>query len=121
MDAAPARLRMHRSTKTVTHFHRIRSDQRTNRRPDSQTPDPRKEKAMSEDVVLSSMLDHRYRVAVTRTASYQGELTIAEDGVVLHKQTVGLMYDALFGPDVCDVHSWQELAVDFIDGRASDQ
>jgi len=35
---------------------------------------------MSEDVVWSSMLDHRYRVTVTRTASYQGELTIAEDG-----------------------------------------
>ncbi len=76
---------------------------------------------MSEDVVWSSMLDHRYRVTVTRTASYQGELTIAEDEVVLHKQTVGLMYNALFGPDIDDVRSWQELAVNFIDSRASDQ
>jgi hypothetical protein len=67
------------------------------------------------------MLDHRYRVTVTRTASYQGELTIAEDEVVLHKQTVGLMYNALFGPDIDDVRSWQERAVNFIDGRASDQ
>jgi hypothetical protein len=76
---------------------------------------------MSEDVVWSSMLDHRYRVTVTRTASYQGELTIAEDDVVLHRETVGLMNDALFGPDIDDLRSWQALAANFIDGRASDQ
>lgn len=48
-------------------------------------------------------------------------MTIAEDEVVLHRHTVGLLYNALFGPDVDDVLSWQELAVNFIDGRLSYQ
>lgn len=65
--------------------------------------------------VWSSMLDHRYTVKVTRIAPYHGELTIAEGNNVLHREDVLLSFDALFGPDVTDVASWQEVALAFVD------
>lgn len=69
------------------------------------------------NVVWKSTLDGRYEVAVTRTASFQGELTLSEAGQVLFRQPVGLMYGAIFGPDVGDVEAWQEIAVYFVDGK----
>lgn len=35
---------------------------------------------MSNEIVWNSTLDDRYEVIVTRTAPYQGELTISEAG-----------------------------------------
>jgi hypothetical protein len=70
---------------------------------------------MSEGVVWTSTLDNRFRVTVTRTAPYRGELVITSNGEVLHRAEVGLMYDALFGPDVTDVAEWQETAIAFVD------
>lgn len=69
----------------------------------------------NELTVWSSMLDGKYTVTVTRTAPYRAELTIAEGANVLHRESVGLSFDALFGPDVADVASWQEIAVRFVD------
>lgn len=66
-------------------------------------------------IVWSSMLDDKYTVAVTRTAPFRGELTIAEGEQVLHRESVGLSFDAPFGPDIADVAEWQELAISFID------
>ena len=51
----------------------------------------------------TSTLDGKYEVTVTRTGDYYGELTISEDNQVLHRETVGLSYGAIFGPDVADV------------------
>jgi hypothetical protein len=65
--------------------------------------------------VWTSRLDDKYEIKVVRTAPYQGLLTITGKDTILHTQSVGLMYDALFGPDVDDVMTWQNLAVDFID------
>jgi hypothetical protein len=70
---------------------------------------------MSNEIVWNSKLDDRYEVVVTRTAPYQGELTISESGKILHRQNVGLMYNAAFGPDVTDVFGWQQIAIEFID------
>jgi hypothetical protein len=74
---------------------------------------------MSKDIVWNSTLDKRYRVTVTRTGPYRGELSICDGDQALHVESVGLAYDALFGPDVDDVHRWQEIAVDFVDKLGS--
>jgi hypothetical protein len=34
---------------------------------------------------------------------------------ILHRQLVGLMYDAVFGPDVADVSAWKQIAIEFVD------
>lgn len=63
------------------------------------------------------VLDDKYVVTVIREAPYRGTLRISGGGKVLHWETVGLMYNALFGPDTDDVGSWQEIAERFIDSR----
>jgi hypothetical protein len=70
---------------------------------------------MSNEVVWNSTLDDRYEVVVTRTAPYQGELTISESRKILHRQNVGLMYNAVFGPDIADVFAWKQIAIEFVD------
>jgi hypothetical protein len=65
--------------------------------------------------VWSSMLDGKYMVKVIRIEPYRGELTVAEGDNVLHREDVLLSFDALFGPDVADVASWQEAAMTFVD------
>lgn len=54
---------------------------------------------------------------VVRTKPYTGILTVwhVESGDEILSEEVGLMADALFGPDVDDVLSWQEKAIDAID------
>lgn len=52
---------------------------------------------------------------VTRTAPCRGELTIADGTTVLHRESVGLSYDALIFPDVTDAASWQEIAIKVVD------
>ncbi len=72
---------------------------------------------MSNEIVWNSNLDDRYEVIVTRTAPYQAELTISEAGNILHRQFVGLMYDAAFGPDIADCSAWKRIAIEFIDHK----
>lgn len=55
---------------------------------------------MQENVVWTSTLDGRYEVTVIRTDEYHGELTISEGDQILHRESVGLSYGAIFGPDV---------------------
>jgi hypothetical protein len=66
-------------------------------------------------IVWSSTLDGKYTVKVIRTALYRGELSIADGATVLHRESVTLSYDALFGPDMDDVASWHEAAIAFVD------
>ena len=70
---------------------------------------------MSENVVWNSTLDGRYTLTVVRTGPYRAELSIHDGDQVLHREGVGLAYDALFGPDVDDVYRWQQIAVKFVD------
>lgn len=63
------------------------------------------------------MLDDRYGVSVERTSPYQGVLTISEGDEILHRESVVMIYDAQFGPDLDDVRSWKKTAVQFIDSR----
>jgi hypothetical protein len=74
---------------------------------------------MQDNVVWTSTLDGRYEVTVTRTDDYHGELTISEGNQILHRESVGLSYGAIFGPDVADVAGWQRIAVGFVDGKKS--
>lgn len=66
-------------------------------------------------IVWSSTLDGRYTVKVIWTEPYRGELSIADEAIVLHREPVNLAYNAQFGPDVDDVASWQEAAIAFVD------
>lgn len=70
------------------------------------------------DVVWKSGVDNgAYEVQVVRVAEYQGVLTVtrASDNTELLNEEVGLQYDSLFGPDVDDLRSWQERALEVID------
>jgi len=72
---------------------------------------------MQDNVVWTSILDKRYEVTVTRSDDYLAELTISEGNQVLHRESVGLSYGAIFGPDVADVADWRRIAVAFVDGQ----
>lgn len=74
---------------------------------------------MHDNVVWTSTLDGKYEVTVTRTDNYHGELTISEGDLVLHRESVGLSYGAIFGPDVADVTDWRRISVEFVDGQKS--
>ncbi len=65
----------------------------------------------SSETIWASILDDRYAVAVRRLADYRGELTIHDGHKLLHREEGGLAYGALFGPDVDDVLTWQDIAV----------
>jgi len=56
-------------------------------------------------IVGSSTLDGRYAISVTRTGPYRAELTIADGANMLHREAIGLSFDALFGPDLAGVAS----------------
>jgi hypothetical protein len=72
---------------------------------------------MKANEVWTATLDGKYTVTVTGEAPYRGGLTITEGEEVLYRESVRLMYNAQFGPDVDDVALWQEMAARFIDGR----
>ena len=75
---------------------------------------------MSDDpnIVWTQRIDETYPVTVTRTAPYLGLLQVWADeakSAVIHQQSVGLMYDAMFGPDMDDVNEWMNVTTDVID------
>jgi hypothetical protein len=72
---------------------------------------------MNENIVWSTLLNDRYLVKVTRTEPYMAQLTIAYKGEILHRQETELMFDAVFGADSSDIRSWQQSAMDFLEGR----
>lgn len=64
-----------------------------------------------------------YEVRVERSTEHTGQLVVEriersgcrEQRKVLLRETVGLMYGAIFGPDVSDVSAWQHKAITVID------
>jgi hypothetical protein len=72
---------------------------------------------MQDDVVWTSRLDGKYEVTVTHTDGCHGLLTISEGNQVLHRESVGLSYGAIFGPDLADVADWRRIAVEVVDGQ----
>lgn len=74
---------------------------------------------MQPNIVWTSTLDGKYVLTITRIEDYLGELTQSEGELVLHRESVGLSYGAIFGPDVADVSEWRRIAVGFVDGKKS--
>ena len=70
-----------------------------------------------DDAVWTSILDKRYVIVVQRLSPYKGELSTQDGDRLVHREKVGLMYDAIFGPDVDDVARWQEIALRVIDAK----
>jgi hypothetical protein len=70
----------------------------------------------SKKEIWSSMLEGRYTVTVHWLRPYRGKLTIWEGEKLIHSQKLALMYHAVFGPDVDDVATWQEIATTVVDG-----
>lgn len=70
------------------------------------------------DVIWENTLDNNtWKAKVVGVADYTGELTVTEvaSGKVVHRETVGLSYGALFGPDTSDVINWENRVVDVVD------
>lgn len=76
-----------------------------------------------QQIVWEATLDDRYRCVVTRTGERTGYYTITdtESGEELFAEEVGLAYRALFGPDVGDVRTWQERAIEVVEGREGEE
>lgn len=68
------------------------------------------------NIVWTTRLDEKYDIRVERSNSYKGELIIELNGKELLRETVNISYDAMFGPDVSDVLSWQDRCCNFVDG-----
>lgn len=67
-------------------------------------------------IIWESKLDEIYDCKVTRISENKGKLTIVDQfNRPLFDREVGLLYGALFGPDIDDVLYWEELCVQFID------
>jgi hypothetical protein len=69
-------------------------------------------------MVYENTVDNgEFHVSVEQTGEYQGQLKVkvVETGQILLDEQVGLAYGARFGPDVADVYSWQERAIEVID------
>ena len=65
-----------------------------------------------------SILDDRFKLEVYRTARYEGKLILTDtedDNKILLEKDDGIMYGAMFGPDVVDVAEWQDMAVEVVD------
>lgn len=69
-------------------------------------------------IIWSDTVDDRWLVKVIRTSDRTGTLVIqdrANEDKIIHEESVGLSYGAIFGPDTDDVASWQDRAIKIID------
>lgn len=73
-------------------------------------------------IVFEALLDEAWNVKVTRTADYNGELTITPVGETdpVYRREVTLSYNAAFGPDISDVYEWQDIAANWVDDLSKD-
>lgn len=74
----------------------------------------------NQNVVWWNRLDNRFQIEVRRSDedAYKGELIIFDhdkEDEVIHEEQVGLMYGAMFGPDMADVALWQDKSVEAVD------
>lgn len=69
-----------------------------------------------EDIVWEAKADHRFECKVIRKDDYTGVLTVVDstDNKTLLTENVDLSYSALFGPDIADVHLWENMCMTVI-------
>lgn len=74
-------------------------------------------------IVWEATLDNRYRCLVTRIRERTGRYTITdtETDEELLAEEVGLAYGAKFGPDIGDIHVWQERAIEVVEGHEGEE
>lgn len=72
-----------------------------------------------EDVWHNTVDQGTWDVRVERISAYRGVLIIkrADTDQEIHREEVGLSYQAIFGPDVDDVAAWQDRAIEVIDSQ----
>jgi len=78
------------------------------------------EEQSEQDVVWMNTIDGgTWGCAVTRTAPYQGRLTVwrTETHEIILDEQVGLAFDAVFGPDVADLAEWQDKIIAAVDAQ----
>ena len=66
-------------------------------------------------IVWSSRLDGKYTVKVIWIAPNRGELSIADDTTVLHREPVSVGSKSEFGLGVGEIAAWQKAAIAFVD------
>ncbi len=66
-------------------------------------------------IVWSSRLDGKYNVKVIWIAPNRGELSIADDTKVHHREPVSVSSKSEFGLGVGEIAAWQEAAIVFVD------
>lgn len=67
-------------------------------------------------IIWEAKLDDLYECKVTRISEHKGKLTMLDPfNRILIDREVGLLYGAVFGPDIEDVAYWEELCVAEID------
>jgi hypothetical protein len=72
------------------------------------------------NIVWAALLDLRYKIEVVRKRDYAGMLYMFDGksgDTLMFSKEVSLAYGALFGPDMDDVQTWQNTAIEVIDGR----
>lgn len=72
------------------------------------------------DIVWEATVDgNTWKAQVVRTGDYTGTLEVyrVDGNDLIHSESVGLSYQAIFGPDVEDVAEWQVKALDVIDAQ----
>lgn len=69
-------------------------------------------------IIWEEKLDDLYICKVTRIGEHRGKLTMIDpfDRILL-EQDVGLLYGAIFGPDIEDIAYWQDLCIGVIDAQ----
>lgn len=69
-------------------------------------------------IIWEEKLDDLYNCKVTRISENRGKLTMVDpfDRILL-EQDVGLLYGAIFGPDIEDISYWQDLCISVIDAQ----
>lgn len=80
------------------------------------------QEAFKDACVWRTRLDGRYQIEVQRKGDYEGTLFIwdrekGDDAPPVYGRAVTLSYQARFGPDVDDVSLWEQIALDFADGK----
>lgn len=69
-----------------------------------------------ENYIWESFLDKKYHCSVIRLSENKGQLKIVdENNKILLEKEVGLSYGAIFGPDIDDVKTWEEVCISVVD------
>ena len=68
--------------------------------------------------IWESKADKIYHCEVHRTGDHTGQLTVVNttNNTIILDSVVTLAYGAMFGPDMDDVATWQDMSLNAIDG-----